>query len=169
MAKKKINTKKIKTNYVFIVFVFVLFGYFIFRLSYLCVVNYDVGDESITAFIKNRNTEEETILPTRGSIKDTNGNVLAEDVVSYNVIAYLDPSRSENSDKPLHVVDVDATAEKLAPYVNLDVSVLKTLLSRDVYQVELGSGGRNLSQIQMEQIRDLNLPGIDVATSSERY
>lgn len=169
MAKKKINTKKIKTNYVFIVFVFVLFGYFIFRLSYLCVVNYDVGDESITAFIKNRNTEEETILPTRGSIKDTNGNVLAEDVVSYNVIAYLDPSRSENSDKPLHVVDVDATAEKLAPYVNLDVSVLKTLLSRDVYQVELGSGGRNLSQIQMEQIRDLNLPGIDFTTSSKRY
>lgn len=169
MAKKKINTKKIKTNYVFIVFVFILFGYFIFRLSYLCVVNYDVGDESITAFIKNRNTEEETILPTRGSIKDTNGNVLAEDVVSYNVIAYLDPSRSENSDKPLHVVDVDATAEKLAPYVNLDVSVLKTLLSRDVYQVELGSGGRNLSQIQMEQIRDLNLPGIDFTTSSKRY
>lgn len=169
MAKKKINTKKIKTNYIFIVFVFILFGYFIFRLSYLCVVNYDVGDESITAFIKNRNTEEETILPTRGSIKDTNGNVLAEDVVSYNVIAYLDPSRSENSDKPLHVVDVDATAEKLAPYVNLDVSVLKTLLSRDVYQVELGSGGRNLSQIQMEQIRDLNLPGIDFTTSSKRY
>ena len=169
MAKKKINTKKIKTNYVFIVFVFILFGYFIFRLSYLCVVNYDVGDESITAFIKNINTEEETILPTRGSIKDTNGNVLAEDVVSYNVIAYLDPSRSENSDKPLHVVDVDATAEKLAPYVNLDVSVLKTLLSRDVYQVELGSGGRNLSQIQMEQIRDLNLPGIDFTTSSKRY
>ena len=60
-------------------------------------------------------------------LKDTNGNVLAEDVVSYNVIAYLDPSRSENSDKPLHVVDVDATAEKLAPYVNLDVSVLKHL------------------------------------------
>lgn len=169
MAKKKINTKKIKTNYIFIVFVFILFGYFIFRLSYLCVVNYDVGDESITAFIKNRNTEEETILPTRGSIKDTNGNVLAEDVVSYNVIAYLDPSRSENSDKPLHVVDVDATAEKLAPYINLDVSVLKTLLSRDVYQVELGSGGRNLSQIQMEQIRDLNLPGIDFTTSSKRY
>lgn len=169
MAKKKINTKKIKTSYLLLIAILCLFCYFIFRLSYLCVVDYNVGDETITAFVKNRNTEEETILPTRGSIKDTNGNVLAEDVVSYNVIAYLDPSRSENSEKPLHVVDVNATAEKLAPYVNLDVSVLKTLLSKDVYQVELGSGGRNLSQIQMEEIKNLNLPGIDFTTSTKRY
>lgn len=169
MAKKKINTKKIKTSYLLIIVILGLFGYFIFRLSYLCVVDYNVGNETITAFIKNRNTEEETIAPTRGSIKDINGNVLAEDVVSYNVVAYLDPSRSENSEKPLHVVDVNVTAEKLAPYVNLDVSVLKTLLSKDVYQVELGSGGRNLSQIQMEAIKNLNLPGIDFTTSSKRY
>lgn len=71
-------------------------------------------------FVKKRNTEEEKLLPKRGSIKDDNGNVLAEDVVSYNVVAYLDSSRSENSKKPLHVVDVNATAEKLAPYIKMD-------------------------------------------------
>lgn len=169
MAKKKINTKKIKNSYLMVLFVFGLFMVFIARLAYLCVVDYNVGDVTITAFVKNRNTNEEVILPTRGSIRDANGNVLAEDVASYTVIAYLDSSRSENSDKPLHVVDVNATAEKLAPYLDMDVSVLKTLLSKDAYQVELGPGGRDLSQIEMEEIRNLNLPGIDFTTSSKRY
>ena len=169
MAKKKINTKKVKTNYLFVIGVLCLFGCFIYRLSYLCLVDYKVGNETITAFIRNRNTEEEIILPARGTIYDTNKNVLAEDVASYTVIAYLDPSRSENSEKPMHVVDVDATATKLAPYVKLDVSVLKALLSKKVYQTELGPGARNLSQIQMETIKNLNLPGIDFIASTKRY
>lgn len=169
MARKKINTKKIRSNYLMVLSVFGLFMLFIARLTYLCVVNYSVGDESIVAFIKNRNTKEEVILPTRGSIRDYHGNVLAEDVASYTVIAYLDSSRSENSKTPLHVVDVEATANMLSPYLKMDVSVLKTLLSKDLYQVELGPGGRDLSQLEMENIRNLNLPGIDFVASSKRY
>ena len=169
MARKKINTNRIKGSYLVIFFVLGLFCLFIARLTYLCVVDYNVGDETITAFIKSRNTEEEVILPNRGSIKDSSGNVLAEDVVSYTVIAYLDESRSENSTKPMHVVDIDATAKALAPLIHMDEAVLKTLLSKDAYQVELGPGGRDLSQIEMETIRNLNLPGIDFTTSSKRY
>lgn len=169
MAKKKTNNKKVKTNYSFVLCILCLFGLFIYRLSYLCLVDYKVGNETITAFIEKRNTEEEIILPNRGTIFDTNNNVLAEDVASYTVIAYLSPSRSENSKKPMHVVDVNATAEKLAPYVGLDVSVLKTLLSKNAYQTELGPGARNLSQIQMEAIKNLNLPGIDFIASTKRY
>ena len=146
-----------------------LFCVFAMRIVYLCTTDYMVGNETITAFIKNRNTKEETLLPKRGSILDKNGNVLAEDVASYTVIAYLDKSRSEGSKTPLHVVDPDITAGRLAPYLNMDVEVLKILLKKDAYQVELGPGGRNLSQIQMEEIKNLNLPGIDFLTSTKRY
>ncbi len=146
-----------------------LFCVFAMRIVYLCTTDYMVGNETITAFIKSRNTKEETLLPKRGSILDKNGNVLAEDVASYTVIAYLDKSRSEGSKTPLHVVDPDITAERLAPYLNMDVEVLKILLKKDAYQVELGPGGRNLSQIQMEEIKNLNLPGIDFLTSTKRY
>ena len=61
------------------------------------------------------------------------------------------------------------TANTLAPYLNMEVDVLKRLLSKDAYQVELGPGGRNLSQIQMEEIKALNLPGIDFIASTKRY
>lgn len=167
--KKKININKIRPSYGMLLFVILLFLVFGFRIVYLCTTNYRVGDSTIMAFIESRNTKEEILLPKRGSIIDANGNVLAEDVASYTVIAYLDESRSEGSKEPLHVIDVDATAERLAPYLEMDVSVLKILLSKDAYQVELGPGGRNLSQIQMEEIKDLNLPGIDFIASTKRY
>ena len=69
----------------------------------------------------------------------------------------------------MHVVDVDATAKALSPLLKMDELLLKTLLKKDVYQVELGPGGRDLSQIEMEVIKKLNLPGIDFTMSSKRY
>jgi len=169
MKKKKINTEKVKVNFLMLIFIFFLFIIFIARLCYLCTVDYQVGEETISSFIKNRNTKEEVIMPVRGSIYDTNGNILAEDVASYTIIAYLSEKRSENSKTPLHVVDVEATAKALSPLIDTDELVLITLLSKDAYQVELGPGGRNLSQLQMEAIRDLNLPGIDFIKSTKRY
>lgn len=169
MRRVKINVNKIRPSYGMLVLIVLLSFLFAFRVMYLCLTDYKVGDSTISAFIESRNTEEEIILPKRGSIIDVNGNVLAEDVASYTVIAYLRESRSEGSDVPLHVVDIDATANKLAPHLGMDVSVLKTLLSKDAYQVELGPGGRNLSQIQMEEIKNLNLPGIDFIASTKRY
>lgn len=169
MRRIKINVNKIRPSYGVLLLIVLLFFVFAWRIVYLCMTDYRVGDSTITAFIEARNTEEEIILPVRGSIIDANGNVLAEDVASYTVIAYLNESRSEGSKEPLHVVDINATAVKLAPYLNMDVEVLKTLLSKDAYQVELGPGGRNLSQIQMEEIKNLNLPGIDFITSTKRY
>ncbi len=166
---KKININKVKSNFLMFIFVPALFIIFVIRVLYLCIADYQVGDSTITAFIKNRNTEEEVILPTRGSILDANGNILAEDVASYSVIAYLSESRSENSDTPQHVVDPSATAKALAPYIDMDVEILTNLLSKDAYQVELGPGSRNLSQIQMEEIKSLNLPGIDFIEGTKRY
>jgi len=169
MKKKKINIEKIRVSFLMIIFVFFLFIVFIGRLCYLCIVDYKVGNGTISMFIKNRNTEEEVIMPNRGSIYDSNGNVLAEDVASYTIIAYLSETRSENSEVPLHVVDIDATAKALAPLINTDEKVLKGYLGKDAYQVELGIGGRNLSQIKMEEIKKLNLPGIDFVKSTKRY
>lgn len=171
MRKRKItlNNNKIKSNKLILLFIFLLFCTFIVRLSYLCLVDYSVGDSTITAFIENRNMESETLLPNRGSILDNNGNILAEDITSYTIIAYLDASRSEGSKTLQHVSDVDYTAKTLAPYLNMEVDELKKILSKDAYQVELGPNGRDLTQIQKEEIEALNLPGIDFEKSTKRY
>ena len=167
--KKEINTNKIILSKKVFVFVSFLLLVFIGRVVYLCLVDYSVNDITISKFIENRNIKEEIIEPTRGSILDINGNVLAQDVSSYTVIAYLDESRSENSKTINHVKDIENTAKTLAPYIDMDEETLKGLLSKDAYQVELGPGGRNLSQTKMETIKNLNLPGIDFIKSSKRY
>ena len=167
--KNEINTNKIVVSKKIFGFISLLFCGFIARICYLCLIDQPIDKTTISAFIENRNIKEEIIDPTRGSIFDINGNILAQDVSSYTIIAYLDESRSKNSKTLNHVKDIEKTAEVLAPYINLDKETLKGLLSKDAYQVELGPGGRNLSQIQMETIKNLNLPGIDFIKSSKRY
>jgi len=166
--KKEKSNNIIISKWLYIV-VFLFFLCIIGRLSYLCLVDYNVGETTISAFISNRNTLEETIYPVRGDILDANGNVLAQSVSSYTVIAYLSETRSEGSDTIEHVVDIEATAEALSPLINMSVEDIKTLLEKEAYQVELGPGGRNLSQLQMEKIKDLNLPGIDFVKDTKRY
>ena len=169
MKDKKINNNKIKLNKYIYVFIFLLFLVLGGRLIYLCTYNYKVGDITISQFIENRNIKEDTILPERGTIYDSNGNALAEDVSSYTIIAYLDEKRSEGSDTLRHVKNIEETAAVLEPYLNTSKEKLIELLSKDAYQVELGSGGRNLSQLEMEKIASLNLPGIDFIKSTKRY
>ena len=168
MKKEKIKSNIIIYKWLYVL-IFLFFVIFAFRLSYLCLVDYKVGDSTITSFINNRNTIEEVIYPTRGDILDKNGNVLAQSVSSYTVIAYLSETRSEGSEEPLHVVDKKATAEALSSLINMSVEDIMKLLEKDAYQVELGPGGRNLSQIQMERIKELNLPGIDFISDTKRY
>lgn len=170
MKGNKINTNKLKISKFMYIIVFFLFIIFSISLGYRCLVNYEAVDGvSISEFINNRNTVEDVILPERGTIYDIKGNPLAQDVSSYTLIAYLDESRTVNKDKPRHVVDKEETAKALAKYIDTDADKILAILNKKAYQVEFGLGGKNLSQLEMEKIRDLNLPGIDFIKSTKRY
>ena len=131
--------------------------------------DYTTLNITFSQFIDNRNIEEQIIMPDRGTIYDSKGNVLAQDVSSYTLIAYLDESRSEGSEELRHVVDKKNTAKELSKYIDTKYERILELLERDAYQVEFGTGGKNLSQLEMEKIKNLNLPGIDFMKSTKRY
>lgn len=170
MKGKKNNTNKVKINKFVYFLVFLLFLVFIGRLSYICLKNYKVGERTIDDFIAARNIKEEIIMPERGSIYDRNGNVLAEDVSSYTVIAYLNKDRGEDKEGHYrYVFDKENTASSLEPLIHMDKNKILELLNKDLYQVELGPGGRNLSQLEMEKIKELKLDGIDFIKNSKRY
>ncbi len=170
MKVKKINQSKVRINKFAYFLVFLLFLVFIGRLCYICLRNYKVGKSTIDDFIAARNIKEEIIMPERGSIYDRNGNVLAEDVSSYTIIAYLNKDRGVDKEGHYrYVADKENTALLLAPLIKTDKNKLLELFNKDLYQVELGPGGRNLSQLEMEKIKDLNLDGIDFIKNSKRY
>ena len=170
MKDGKINTNKLKISkfvYVIVFFLFVIFGA---SLAYRCLVDYKATDKlTISEFILNRNIEEDVLMPERGTIYDINGNILARDVSSYTVIAYLNTNRGEKDGIPRYVKDKENTAKILSEYIDTEYERILELLNKDAYQVEFGTGGKNLSQLEMEKIRDLNLPGIDFIKSTKRY
>ena len=70
-------------------------------------------------FASNRNTYSSLLHAQRGTIYDSQGDILAQDVSSYTVIAYLDESRTGSSKTLYHVADKQMTAEALAPLLNM--------------------------------------------------
>lgn len=138
------------------------------QLTYLALSK-SVYGKDLDKFALTRNTVKKTVPATRGTIYDSNQKILAVNVSSYTVIAYLDPKRSNGSKKPLHVEDPNTTAEKLAPILNMEVDYLKKLLTTEnVYQVELGPGGRGITELKKDEIEALELPGIDFVEGTKR-
>lgn len=167
--KKKRKQTKAKINVRLTVFgVSLLFCVAIAKLSYVVLSN-KVDGTDLTAFANNRNTVTETLPAKRGTIYDYSGEVLAQNVNSYTVIAYLSASRTTDEKNPEHVVDKERTANELAPLINMTEEQILKLLNQDLYQVELGPGGRGITELTKKQIEDLNLPGIDFIASTKRY
>ena len=123
--------------------------------------------KNMAEFAASRNTVKRTITAKRGTIYDSNNNALALNVSSYTVIAYL--PKSTVYTKENYVKDVQATAEALSPVLNMEVDALVSLLSQDRYQVELGPGGRGITELKKDEIKSLNLSGIDFIESQKRY
>ena len=104
-----------------------------------------------------------TINPKRGTVFDRNGERLAYNAPAYTVVAVLSKDYSN------HVSDPVMTAEELAPILDMPKRDIYSLLTKDVYQVELRPGGWKVDKEVAEQIKELNLPGIILKEETKRY
>ncbi|MGI6608101.1 MAG: penicillin-binding protein [Erysipelotrichaceae bacterium] len=128
--------------------------------------------------IKNK-----TIYPKRGTIYDSDGNVLVGDVTTYKIAFVLsDTVKRSEYDENGEWVTIDdyvknpkLTADLIAPILNDTPEFYDYLLSRlslkdeGYYQVEVGYYGSKISYSKKEQIEALNLPGIRFEGSTSRY
>ena len=160
--------KTVRVSFWFTFVIVFLFGIIIYKLCYVGLSK-EVDGIDLTAFADSRNIVKETLSANRGTIFASDNEVLAQNVNSYTVIAYLSDSRTTDPDKPYHVVDKEATAKALSPLINMSEERILELLNYDAYQVELGPGGRGISELLKEQIQALELPGIDFIKSIKRY
>ena len=168
MAKKK-RKNNIRYSKLVILGSLLLFCLMIGRIIQLGMSS-EIDGVNLKELASNRTTRTETISAMRGSIYSVNGDVLAQNVASYKLIAYLDPKRTTNKKKPQHVVDKEETATKLAPIIGMEKDdVLKYLSKENVYQTEFGTKGKDLNELTKKKIEDLNLPGLDFIESFKRY
>ena len=154
MRKKK-PRNNVKLSKLFIVGSLFLFILMISRVVFLGLSK-NVDGVDLQALASRRTTKTDTIKAQRGTIYTKEGEVLAQNVSSYKLIAYLDEKRTTNKKRPQHVVDKDLTAEKLAPILGISKEEILTYLSKTgVYQTEFGSKGKGLTELTKEKIEAL--------------
>lgn len=166
MKKKK---SRVKVNRFFVGIFFFAFLCAIVKLSYVALSS-NVDGMNLTEFADSRNTTKETLYASRGNIYDTNGEVLAKNVNSYTLVAYLSESRTTDPDNPKHVVDKESTAKALSEVLDMDYDyALSRLNVEGAYQVEFGTAGKDLSENKKAEIEALDLDGIDFISGVKRY
>lgn len=165
---RKIKLKSWKfPNFILNIFVFFMIVLYI-QLVYLSL-SPSIYGINMDKFAKARNTVTKTLYAKRGNIYDTEGNTLALNVYSYTVVAYLSESRTSDDDYPRHVVNKEETAKKLSSLLGMTEQYLLNLLNTKSYQVELGPGGRGITELKKEEIEKLELPGIGFVENTKRY
>ncbi len=178
------KTRIVKISKLFIIIVVFIFACIIFKVTWIGLGNVKVSGKTLTEFATTRDTRKKVISAKRGTIYSKSGEILAKDVNSYTVIAYLDSSRTKDLNRPNHVVDKERTAAALSPLINMKKERILALLNTKIetcnsdrsvctkkspYQVELGPGGRGITELVKDEIEDLELPGIDFIASTKRY
>ena len=165
---KRVN-KDVKISNLALICAIFSIGILILRCSQLALSE-EVDGVNLQVLASNRITKKITNKASRGTIYDSHGNVLAQDVSSYTLIAYLDPSRTTNENNPQHVVDKENTALVLSAILEMEEeTILKYLNKENVYQTEFGNKGRGLNEITKDKIKSAKLPGIDFIETTKRY
>ena len=171
MSKKNKKTKEWKyPKGVFLVFLFLIIVLFA-KYCYLAL-SPNINGRNMQKFAESRNTVSKTLKAKRGTIYDSEGNILAHNVTSYTLILYLDPNRSKGSIIN-HVKDTEKTAKALAEVLGGNEEEIKQKIengkSKKRYQIELGNIGKNITEMKKSEIENLNLPGVDFTETDKRY
>ncbi|QFG01123.1 penicillin-binding protein [Psychrobacillus glaciei] len=146
---------------------FLLYGglFFLLLSRFLFIQVTGTADgQVLSAKAESKYSREQVIQASRGKIIDRNGEVIVEDTLSYKMIAVISPKATNNSNVPRHVADPEKTAQVLSQYIDMTEQEIIDLLNKNIknemYQVEFGKPGRDISFKKMAEIKEHNLPGI---------
>lgn len=139
-----------------------IFLVFAGRFAYIAATGHIAGVD-LTKRSQKKYKSDAVIRAQRGTIYDSLGNVLAQDINAYSVYAVLSHDYVGPNKKPLYVTDKKKTAKVLSRYLPLsEEKIYKQLTpaNRSVYQIEFGSAGQNLSLSIKRKIEKEHLTGI---------
>ncbi|ULG75044.1 penicillin-binding protein [Macrococcus brunensis] len=165
-----IKIKKNKIGAVLLVLLFgLLFFLLIFRYSFVMLTGTSSGEDLV---LKASEKYARNIInqPKRGNIYDRNGQILAQDVNSYKLIAVLDKNMKNTDQSPAHIVDIKKTSRALAKIIDMPEKEIRAKLStKKAFQVEFGKAGRDLTYAQKKKIEALKLPGLTFFAEKKRF
>lgn len=167
MEKKNLNPMNNRKKVGIILFATSIGLFFLFavRFSYI-VIGGHVAGTSLAEKTKQLYQGSEVVKAKRGTIYDRNGVALAEDASSYSIKAILSKTYT-SGDKKLYVEEKNF--DKIAEILHKNLSIVKkdalNILEdgakKELYQVEFGSYGKNISQETKQNIEaDMKKEGV---------
>nr|WP_153735964.1 penicillin-binding protein [Aquibacillus halophilus] len=133
----------------------------------------EVAGISLHDWADKKRTSSYELQAQRGTVYDRNGMELAQDRATYRIYAIVRESYTSDPKEPKHVENSQETAEMLAPFLNMEtseiVSAIEKAKDEELFQVEFGVNGKDLSQEQRDEIENLKLPGVEFIKESKRY
>lgn len=156
-------------NIIRLVFI-VIFGALIANIVILATTGkHLISGRDIAEFSSGREIGSKTLYASRGNIYSSDHELLAGDIVSYKLIAYLNKNRLGIGNVPAYVTDPESYAKQLSPILNMPEDRLLSILKQEnVYQVEFGTYGNNLTPATKTKIEALELPGLDLIAQTKR-
>ncbi|GAB7135672.1 penicillin-binding transpeptidase domain-containing protein [Enterococcus faecalis] len=167
MEKKNLNPMNNRKKVGIILFATSIGLFFLFavRFSYI-VIGGHVAGTSLAEKTKQLYQGSEVVKAKRGTIYDRNGVALAEDASSYSIKAILSKTYT-SGDKKLYVEEknFDKIAEILHKNLSIDkkdaLNILEDGAKKELYQIEFGSYGKNISQETKQNIEaDMKKEGV---------
>lgn len=167
MEKKNLNPMNNRKKVGIILFATSIGLFFLFavRFSYI-VIGGHVAGTSLAEKTKQLYQGSEVVKAKRGTIYDRNGVALAEDASSYSIKAILSKTYT-SGDKKLYVEEknFDKIAEILHKNLSIDkkdaLNILEDGAKKELYQVEFGGYGKNISQETKQNIEaDMKKEGV---------
>lgn len=167
MEKKNLNPMNNRKKVGIILFATSIGLFFLFavRFSYI-VIGGHVAGTSLAEKTKQLYQGSEVVKAKRGTIYDRNGVALAEDASTYSIKAILSKTYT-SGDKKLYVEEknFDKIAEILHKNLSIDkkdaLNILEDGAKKELYQVEFGSYGKNISQETKQNIEaDMKKEGV---------
>ncbi|WP_268913771.1 penicillin-binding protein [Lentilactobacillus sp. SPB1-3] len=166
--KAKQNRKKVGMT---LFFCFILVFFTLGSRMLVIAVSKNVKNVNLSKRSEQLYTQTRTLKAKRGTIYDANGQPIAEDTSTYSMYAVLSKNQVGTDNKPMYVVNKQKTAKKLSKYIPMSQKQIYKALNpkdKDVFQVEFGSAGTNISVLTKEKIEALKLPGINFIQQQAR-
>ncbi|KIL44790.1 penicillin-binding protein 2B [Jeotgalibacillus soli] len=152
---------------------FLVFGalFFVLLTRFLTLqITGEAEGRDLAAQAAAQYAREQILEAERGKILDRNGEVIAEDTITFKVVAVLNEEMTTDAKNPKHVTDPEKTAQALARYIDMpEEDILKRLQQKGKFQVEFGPAGRDISHEVKMGIEQEKLPGLIFLQDLKRF
>ncbi len=165
----KVKPRSMNVVGVIFFFLFAICFLLIFSRFLFIQVTGEIEGENLVAEATSKYIKSSILESKRGTIYDRNSNVVAEDTSSFKLVGILSDTVTSDPKAPEHIVDKKKTAATLAKYINMSESEINRLLNqKDLFQVEFGTAGSDLSFEVKQKIEKEKLPGIKFVSKTKR-